>query len=44
MVTRLLDGDRAIPAGRVSAEHAVLLADAAAAPKLTSTSGGVVCA
>ena len=44
MVNRLLDGDRAIPAGRVSAERAVLLADAAAAPKLASTTGGVACA
>jgi 6-phosphogluconolactonase len=32
MVARLLAGDRYIPAGRVAAQHALLLADRAAAP------------
>jgi 6-phosphogluconolactonase len=32
MVARLLAGDRSIPAGRVAAQHALLLADRAAAP------------
>jgi 6-phosphogluconolactonase len=31
MLSRLTNGDRSIPAGRVNAEHAVILADAAAA-------------
>lgn len=44
MVNRLLDGDRGIPAGRVSSDRAVLLADSAAAGQHTSKTGGVVCA
>ncbi|HKE27665.1 MAG TPA: 6-phosphogluconolactonase [Bryobacteraceae bacterium] len=44
MVNRLLNGDREIPAGRVSSDHALLLADAAAAGQCTSESGGVLCA
>jgi len=34
MLTRLLAGDRSIPAGRVNSEHAVVLADAAAAERV----------
>jgi len=44
MVNRLCDGDRSIPAGRVSSERALLLADSAAAGGRTSKAGGVVCA
>jgi 6-phosphogluconolactonase len=44
MLNRLLDGDRGIPAGRVSSERALLLADSAAAGQRTSKTGGVVCA
>jgi 6-phosphogluconolactonase len=44
MVNRLLDGDRGIPAGRVSGDRALLLADSAAAGQRTSKTGGVVCA
>jgi len=44
MVNRLLDGDRGIPAGRVSSDRALLLADSAAASQHTTTTGGVVCA
>jgi 6-phosphogluconolactonase len=44
MVNRLLDGDRSIPAGRVSGDRALLLADSAAAGSRTSKTGGVVCA
>jgi len=44
MVNRLLDGDRGIPAGRVSRDRALLLADSAAAGQRTSKIGGVVCA
>jgi 6-phosphogluconolactonase len=44
MVNRLLDGDRGIPAGRVSSERALLLADSEAAGQRASKSGGVVCA
>jgi 6-phosphogluconolactonase len=44
MVNRLLDGDRGIPAGRVSSDRALLLADSAAAGQRTSKTGGVVCA
>ena len=43
MVNRLLDGDRSIPAGRVRQEHALLLADSAAAGNRTSKTGGVIC-
>jgi 6-phosphogluconolactonase len=32
MVARLWAGDKSIPAGRVAAQHALLLADRAAAP------------
>jgi len=41
MVHRLLDGDRSIPAGRIRADGAVLLADCAAAQSIEG--GGVVC-
>jgi 6-phosphogluconolactonase len=34
MLARLGNGDRTIPAGRVNAERAVILADAAAAARL----------
>jgi 6-phosphogluconolactonase len=44
MVNRLLDGDRGIPAGRVSGDRALLLADSAAAGQRNSKAGGVVCA
>jgi 6-phosphogluconolactonase len=44
MVNRLLDGDRGIPAGRVSSDRALLLADSAAAGQRTNKTGGVVCA
>ncbi|HEY1336366.1 MAG TPA: 6-phosphogluconolactonase [Bryobacteraceae bacterium] len=44
MAKRLLDGDRGIPAGRVSRDRALLLADSAAAGQSVSKSGGVVCA
>jgi 6-phosphogluconolactonase len=44
MVNRLLDGDRGIPAGRVSSDRALLLADSAAASQHATTTGGVVCA
>lgn len=44
MVNRLLNGDRGIPAGRVSSDRALLLADSAAAAQCTSKTGGVVCA
>jgi 6-phosphogluconolactonase len=44
MVKRLLDGDRAIPAGRVSSDGALLVADSEAACQRTSKTGGVVCA
>ena len=45
MVNRLLEGDRGIPAGRISSGRALLLADGAAAPgRRTSTEGGVICA
>lgn len=44
MVNRLLDGDRGIPAGRVSGDRALLLADSAAAGDRTNNTGGVVCA
>jgi 6-phosphogluconolactonase len=40
MVSRLLDGDRSIPAGRVRGDHALLLADRAAAPAHRSTQEG----
>lgn len=43
MVNRLLDGDRGIPAGRVSSGRALLLADSAAAGQHTSKTGGVIC-
>jgi len=44
MVNRLLGGDREIPAGRVSSDRAMLLADSAAASQRTRKIGGVVCA
>jgi len=44
MVSRLLDGDRVIPAGRVSGERALLLADCAAAGQPAGKTGGVACA
>ena len=44
MVNRLLDGDRRIPAGRVSADRALLLADCAAGGQYTRKMGGTVCA
>lgn len=44
MVNRLLNGDRRIPAGRVSSDRALLLADSAAAGQRTSKTGGVACA
>ncbi len=37
MLVRLLDGDESIPAGRVSSEQALLIADQAAAPAMEST-------
>jgi 6-phosphogluconolactonase len=37
MLVRLLDGDGSIPAGRVSPEQALLIADQAAAPAMEST-------
>ena len=43
MVNRLLDGDRAIPAGCVSGERAVLLADFTAVGHRTGKTGGVIC-
>jgi 6-phosphogluconolactonase len=44
MVNRLLNGDHGIPAGRVSADRALLLADSEAAGERTSKTGGVTCA
>jgi len=45
MLSRLLDGDGAIPAGRVRSDTALLLADRAAAPAhQTTNTGGFVCA
>jgi len=44
MLNRLLSGDREIPAGRVSSDRALLLADSEAAGRSTSKTGGVVCA
>jgi 6-phosphogluconolactonase len=44
MVNRLLEGDRAIPGGRVSGDRALLLADSAAAGQRTSKTGGGLCA
>jgi len=41
MVNRLLGGDRGIPAGRVSSERALLLADSAAAGQRTGTRSAV---
>jgi 6-phosphogluconolactonase len=43
MVNRLLDGDRGIPAGRVSSDRASVLADSAAAGSRTTRTGGVIC-
>jgi 6-phosphogluconolactonase len=43
MVNRLLNGDRGIPAGRVSRGQALLLADSAAAGRSTSKAEGVIC-
>jgi 6-phosphogluconolactonase len=43
MVNRLLNGDRGIPAGRVSRGQALLLADSAAAGRNTSKAEGVIC-
>ncbi|MBV8806344.1 MAG: 6-phosphogluconolactonase [Sinobacteraceae bacterium] len=42
MVSRLLNGDRKIPAGRVSSDRALLLADSAAA-NCTNEKEGVIC-
>ena len=39
IVSRLLDGDREIPAGRVSSDQALLLADCAAASRSSQTGG-----
>jgi 6-phosphogluconolactonase len=44
MVNRLLNGDHGIPAGRVRADRALLLADSAAAAEHASKTGGVICA
>ena len=45
MVNRLLNGDRTIPAGRVRSDHALLLADcAAASTHHPTTEGGFICA
>ena len=43
MMNRLLNGDREIPAGRVSRDRALLLADSPAAAQCTGKTGGVVC-
>jgi 6-phosphogluconolactonase len=43
MVNRLLGGDRGIPAGRVSSDRALILADRAAASQRVSKMGGVAC-
>jgi 6-phosphogluconolactonase len=44
MVNRLLDGDQSIPAGRIDSDHALLLADCAAAPgRRTTSAGGTLC-
>ena len=43
MVDRLLKGDRGIPAGRVSSDRALLLADSPAAGQYTGKTEGVVC-
>lgn len=43
MVNRLLNGDREIPACRVSSSHALLLADSAAASRCTNKTEGVIC-
>src|SRR5580704_15326565 len=43
MVNRLLNGDREIPAGRVSRDHALLLADSAAAGRSASKAEGAIC-
>ena len=34
MLTRLRDGDRSIPAGRIARDHALVIADSAAAGRL----------
>jgi 6-phosphogluconolactonase len=44
MVDRLLNGDREIPAGRVSSSQALLLADSAAASRCANKTEGVICA
>jgi 6-phosphogluconolactonase len=44
MVNRLLEGDHGIPAGRVSGDQALLLADVAAAGQHAGKTGGVACA
>ena len=45
MVNRLLDGDLSIPAGHIDRDHALLLADCAAAPgRRTNTAEGAICA
>ncbi|HTS31045.1 MAG TPA: 6-phosphogluconolactonase [Bryobacteraceae bacterium] len=44
MVNRLMDGDRGIPAGRVSRAQALLLADCPAGGQRTGKTGEVVCA
>jgi 6-phosphogluconolactonase len=43
MVNRLLEGDQSIPAGRVRAANAMLLADSAAAGRPATEKGGAVC-
>jgi 6-phosphogluconolactonase len=43
MVIRLVDGDRAIPAGRVRSDRAVLLADSGAAALLSIKTGEAKC-
>jgi 6-phosphogluconolactonase len=43
MVTRLVDGDRAIPAGRVRSDRALLLADSGAAALLSIKTGEAKC-
>ena len=44
VVNRLLNGDRGIPAGRVSSDRALLLTDSAAAAQCATETGGVLCA
>jgi len=44
MVNRLIEGDREIPAGRVSSDRAMLLADSAAAGQRAHKTAGIICA